>query len=134
METRVLEPVGPLFRAIAATVVPEASRLDEAGWRDLTDLVEMGLADRPPALRRQLVLFVRALGILPLLRYGRTFLGLDEARRTRFLESIQEGPVLLLRRGFWGLRTLVMLGYYGRSAASTEIGYRARPQGWEVRR
>ena len=34
-------------------------------------------------------------------------------------------PLLLLRRGFWGLRTLVFLGYYARPEAAAEIGYRA---------
>lgn len=130
----VLAPLEPLFRALAETVVPEAARLDEKGWRDLTALVEDALADRPPGLQRQLLMLIRLLGFLPFFRYGRTFLNLDAKRRGRFLESIQESPLLLLRRGFWGFRTLVLLGYYGRPEAAAEIGYRADPGGWEVRR
>lgn len=134
MAGSLLAPVEPLFRALAVTVVPEAERLDEKGWRDLGALVEDALSDRPAGMRRQLVLLIRLLGILPLFRFGRTFGGLDAERRLRFLESIQDSPLLLLRRGFWGLRTLVLLGYYGRPEAGPEIGYRADPRGWEVRR
>ncbi len=121
------------FRTIARTVVPEASRLDEAGWRELEAVVEQALASRPPALRRQLRLFIRAIGLLPLARYGRPFAALDGRRRTRLLTGLQESPLLLLRRGFWGLRTLIFMGYYARPAAGEEIGYRASPKGWSAR-
>ena len=47
---------------------------------------------------------------------------------------MQDAPLLLLRRGFWGLRTLIFMGYYGRDAARDAIGYRADPRGWEIRR
>ena len=49
-------------------------------------------------------------------------------------DRVERSRVLLLRRGFWGLRTLVMLGYYGRPEAARAIGYRASPLGWEARR
>jgi hypothetical protein len=122
-----------VFRAVATTVVPEAARLEAAGWEELEGIVERFLAARPPALRRQLRLFLRALQWLPVLRFGRPFTGLDDRRRRRFLAEMQDAPLLLARRGFWGLRTLVYLGYYGRPAAGGEIGYRADPRGWEAR-
>ena len=65
---------------------------------------------------------------------GRRFSALDVARRTRFLLALQNSPVLLLRRGIWGLRTLVFMGYYGRPEAAALIGYRADARGWEARR
>lgn len=122
------------FRAIAVTVVPDASALDEAGWNDLDALVEKTLARRPPAMRRQLVLFVRAIEHLPRLRWGRPFADLSPDERTRFLSGLEHAPLLLLRRGFWGLRTLVFLGYYARPEAAAAIGYRADARGWEARR
>lgn len=122
------------FRAIAVTVVPDASALDEAGWNDLDALVENALVRRPPAMRRQLVLFVRAIEHLPRLRWGRPFTELSPDERTRFLSGLEHAPLLLLRRGFWGLRTLVFLGYYARPEAAAAIGYRADARGWEVRR
>lgn len=129
-----LEPVRPAFRALAATIVPEAARLDERGWADLEGIVEQALSARPAALRRQLRLLIALLQWAPLLLHGRRFTGLDRDRRARFLARAQDAPLLLLRRGFWGLRTLVLMGYYVRPEAAREIGYRADPRGWESRR
>ncbi len=129
-----LEDFRPGFRALVQTIVPDASRLDAAGWAAVEEIIERALASRPPALRRQLRLFLHALEWLPFLYYGRRFTALDPVRRSRFLQRIQDAPLLLVRRGVWGLRTLILLGYYGRPAAAAEIGYRADPRGWEARR
>lgn len=130
----VLPPVRDAFRAIAAAVVPEAEGLDEAGWAELERLVEKALETRPERVRRQLRLLIRAVEVLPLIRRGRPFTRLTKAERTRLLSGLEDAPLLLLRRGFWGLRTLVYLGYYARPEAGREIGYRADPRGWEARR
>jgi hypothetical protein len=134
MSDPILPPVRGPFRALAATIVPEATTLDEAGWAELERIVEDALASRPPRMRRQLQLLIRALDRLPLLRYGRRFGALDAAQRLRFLSAFQDAPILLLRRGVWGLRTLVFMGYYARPAGGAAIGYRADPRGWEARR
>ena len=130
----VLPPVRIPFRAIAVTVVPEAARLGEAEWAELDAIVEAQLAPRPARLRAQLVLLVRLLDLLPVLRWGRRFRALDEARRVRVLEAVQYAPLLLLRRGFWGLRTLVLMGWYARPEAAAAIGWRPHPRGWLARR
>ena len=126
--------VRPLFRALAQTFVPESAALDEQAWATAETIVERFLAGRPAAVRRQLRLLIRLLDLLPLLRYGRRFRSLDAARRLRFLEAAQNAPVLLVRRGIWGLRTLAFMAYYERPGAAAEVGYRADARGWEVRR
>ena len=126
-------PVRESFRAIATSIVPEAERLDEDGWMELESIVERGLGSRPESMRKQLRIFVRALNVLPLFRFGKTFRALDRTQRTKFLLGIQDAPLLLIRRGFWGLRTLVFMGYYSREAARAEIGYRADSRGWGAR-
>ena len=123
-------PVRGVFRAVAATVVPEAIRLDEKGWVELEQIIGDALEAKPAGLRRQLTLFIRALDVLPIFRYGQTFQCLDPTRRNLFLLGIQDAPLLLLRRGFWGLRTLIFMGYYGREQGRAETGYRADPRGW----
>ncbi len=123
-----------VFRAIAVTVVPAAAALDDGAWRDLEAIVEDEIAKRPARVQRQILALLRAIDFLPLARYGRRFSALDRARRTRFLHALEHAPVLLLRRGFWGIRTLVLMGYYARPAAATAIGYRADARGWEARR
>jgi hypothetical protein len=47
---------------------------------------------------------------------------------------MQYSPIPLVRRGVWGLRTLVFLGYYARPEMQTTLGYRANARGWAVRR
>lgn len=107
--------------------------MSRGGYGRLVEIVEDALADRPPGVRRQLLLFVRVLEWLPVLRYGRRLQSLDRNRRADLLRRLQESRLLAIRRGVWGLRTLVFMGYYGRREARREIGYRARPEGWEAR-
>lgn len=124
-----LDAVRHVFRAVARTVVPECADLDAEGWGELESTVEDALADRPPEMRRQLRLLLRAVQWLPVLRWGRRFTSLDARRRQRLLAALQDAPLLLARRGFWGLRTLVFMGYYARPSVQREIGYRARLRG-----
>jgi len=125
-----LAPVRSAFRAVATTVVPEAAGLDEGGWAEMEETIQSQLAGRPEGLRRQIRLFVRLLQWLPLFLHARRFTGLDAARRTAFLERMQRAPVTILRVGFWGLRSLVFLGYYGSRHGASATGYAAHPDGW----
>jgi hypothetical protein len=134
MNASALEPVRGTFRAVAETVVPEATALPPEEWLTFETIVEEALAPRPAGIRRQLRLLVRVIEVSGLLFFGRRFTALDHERRTRVLRAFQDSPLLLLRRGFWGLRTLALMGYYARPAAAAEIGYHARPGGWEARR
>ena len=133
MQRSTFAPVRDVFRAVAVTVVPEARALDETAWSELESTIEKGLETRPASIRRQLRLFVRAIDILPLFRFARTFRALVDARRTSFLLALQDSAFLLIRRGFWGLRTLIFMGYYGRDEAQRAIGYRAAAAGWDAR-
>ena len=122
------------FRALAITMVPDSASLDEQAWRDVDASIAHALAQRPPAVRRQLALLIRVLDTLPLLRWGRRFRHLGAGRRARFLDAMQYSPILLLRRGVWGLRTLVFLAYYARPDVQLALGYQATPRGWRARR
>ena len=121
-----------IFRAVVTTIVPDSASLDDQGWRELDLVVEALLQARPASLKRQLRLFLRLVQWLPLLRYGRPFTSLDQPRRTRVLAHLQNDRIQKVRVGFWGLRTIVLAGYYGRPAAARAIGYAASPQGWEA--
>ena len=133
MGAPVLAPIRGAFRALSTTFVPESSSLDERGWGEAEAIVETFLASRPEVVRRQVVLLIRLLDVLPVLRWGRRFRTLDAARRTRFLAALQDAPLLLARRGIWGLRTIAFMGYYGRAEAAAAIGYRADRRGWGAR-
>lgn len=127
-----LDAVRPVFRALMCTVVPEAADLGEKEWADAEHLVEAALSQRPPKLRRRVLLFFRLVDWMPLARYGRRFASLDAARRARFLAALQDHSVPLVRLGFWGVRTLALMGYYGRPEAVKAIGYAADARGWEA--
>jgi hypothetical protein len=114
-------------------VIPEASELDEKDWTDLEALVLESLGSRPPALQRRLRLFLSLVEWLPLLRHARRFSSLDRERRTLALWRLQASSVSQLRVGLWGLRTLALLGYYGRDSAGEAIGYRPDFRGWDGR-
>lgn len=127
-----LGPLSRIFRAVACTVVPEAAALDDAGWRDLEKLVERSLQDRRVELQRRFRTFLRLVQWLPVLRYGRPFTALDESRRTQSLRYLENHRIALIRVGFWALRAMVFLGYYGRIAGAEAIGYRPDPRGWDA--
>jgi hypothetical protein len=129
-----LQPDPPIFRAVVSTIVPEAAALDNQAWHELTQVVEALLRDRPESLHRQIRVFLRAIQWLPVLRYGRPFTRLNAAARTRVLAHLQDDRIPKVRVGFWGLRTIILAGYYGRPAAAKAIGYAASPRGWEALR
>lgn len=129
-----LLPVGPDVRALASTLCPAARRLDDHGWARAEAIIDRALRARPPSVPRQLRLFVWLIaGPLARLRHRRRFRDLDDEVRTRYLRSLERSRLLLLRRGLWGVRTLVFMGVYGQTEVRDHIGFRARPGGWAAR-
>jgi hypothetical protein len=134
MALAALTPVYPVLRAIACAVVPEALRLDEQGWARFEGLVEGALAGRPATLTRRLRLALYAVEWLPVFRYRRRFTALAAAERQRFLSFLENNSLQTVRVGFFGLRTLAFVGYYGQPEVAKEIGYAADARGWEAPR
>lgn len=134
MPRSVLSSVRQPFRALATAFVPEIAQSPPSQREEVERVAAGALAARPPHLRRQVVLFIWMLDGLSLVRHGRRLARLDSARRQALLESLARSRVLLIRRGIWGLRTLVMMGYYAQPEVQAEIGYRASAAGWEARR
>jgi hypothetical protein len=126
-------PVRETYRAITRAVVPASADLDEAGWRRAEQIVDAALLDRPASVRRQLVLFVKGLGAMALLRHGRSLSRLEPETARAFLRGFERSRLLLIRRGFWGIRTLAYMGYYGQKTVRDRLGYAADPGGWDAR-
>lgn len=127
-------PGGDRFRAIMAAVVPEAAALSDDEWRHAAAIIGRAIAARPPGVRRQLGVFLHALDVVAMVRYGRGLRALSTMQRTALLESLSRSRVLALRRGVWGVRTLAFMGYYARPEAARAVGYRASMAGWAARR
>jgi hypothetical protein len=105
-----------------------------AEWQEFYAVIDQALAKRPARMQRQLQLFIRIINLQSLLRYGRALPQLSKEQRTALLSRIEDSRLLLFRRGFWGIRTLVFMGYYARPQCSTTLGYAAAARGWELRR
>lgn len=118
-----------MFLAVAARVVPEMASLDEVARDEALALVEHQLAARPAKMRRELALFLTLIRWSTLARYGRRFDALAGERQDAVLAWLQDAPLTKLRGGFWGLKTLAFLGYYGRPAAAGLIHYRPSRDG-----
>jgi hypothetical protein len=132
--TSPLDPVRRPFRAAAETFVPELAGADAETWARLEATVAAALAQRPASMVRQLVAFVRLVDAWALLRRGRRLARLAPPRRAALLHGLERAPLLPVRRGVWGLRTLVFMGYYTQPAVVAALGYRADPNGWEAPR
>jgi hypothetical protein len=125
--------VWPTFQTLVRSVVPAAERLDQEGWTEVKQIVETALARRPGMVRRQVALFLRLVSLLAFLRHGRRFASLPPEKAHRFLGGLERSPLLFVRKGFWGVRTLALMGYYARPDARAALGYRATGGGWRDR-
>jgi hypothetical protein len=133
MSAATLPPVRHVLHTIATTVVPETVSFDERAWSELDEVIEHAVAKRGERVQRQFVMFLRLVQNLAVARYGKVFTSLDPGRRTAFLESIERSRLLLVRRGLWGVRTLVFMAYYTRDDATEAIGYNPSAAGWAAR-
>lgn len=113
---------GLLF-SLAARVVPETAGLDGPAKERFGAIVDQALSARPAAVRRQFRVLLSLLRWLPALRYGAPFERLAPGRQDAVLAWFQDAPLRPLRQGFWGLKALVFMGYYGRAEAGEAIGY-----------
>ena len=123
----------PAIRVIARVVVPEAASLDDSGWASFERLLERAVSARPAGVVRQLRAFLRILGFIARVRHGRGLADLTPREAGGLLERLASSRLLLLRRGVWGLRTLMLLGYYADDVRARALGYRASPAGWSAR-
>ena len=128
----VLTSLEATLEAIGSVVLPTPGALDPEGWRRARGIIEEALLPKPPRIKRQLRLFLRVVNVLPLPTTGRTLRGLSVPRRTAFLEGLHHSRIQLLRKGLWGVRTLIFMGYYNQPSVREGIGYAADPKGWEA--
>ena len=112
-----------IFLAVAARVVPAVATLDAAGRGRFAAIVGKALAERPRSLQRQFALFLSVVRWAPALRFGAPFDRLGPAAQDAALRWFMDAPAAKLRGGFWGLRALVFMGYYGQPEVWPAIRY-----------
>jgi hypothetical protein len=111
------------LRLLAERIVPETASLDAAGAARFFGIIDSALMDREPAVRRQLASFLGVLRWAPLLRFGKPLESLSPGHQDAVLRWFEDCPVGLLRKGFWGLKAMVFMGYYGQPETNAGIGY-----------
>ena len=123
-----------LFRSLTVTVVPEANSLSESEWWVLYAVIEQALDSRPNAVRKQLSAFISLVRIITFVRHAKSFTALPTQQRYGLLHSLETSRIAVFRKGMWGLRTVLMMGFYARPNAAIAIGYRADRKGWAALR
>ena len=117
------------LRVLAARIVPETAEFDSTGMSRLIGLIDEALLERPPSVRRQFGTYLGLLRWAPLARFGRPFEKLSTDRQDAVLRWFEGCPVGLLRSGFWGLKVLIFMGYYGQPETNSEVGYAPQRDG-----
>lgn len=112
-----------LLLTLAARIVPASASMTGPDRAAMLALVDDTLATRAPAIRRQFALFLAVLRWGPVLRFLRPLDRLDGPRQDAVLRWFQDCPLQVIRSGFWGVRTLIYLGFYGRPGIRASIGY-----------
>jgi hypothetical protein len=126
----VLSSLQEPLRAIGSVVLPSPDALDDEGWAAAESIIEGAMAAKPTSVKLQLRLFLKTVNLLPLVTTGRTLGTLPFEKRKAFVERLHRSPLMPLRRGLWGIRTLLFMGYYNQERVRTAIGYNADPRGW----
>ena len=108
---------------VAGRIVPAVGNLDAEGRARFIAIVGKALADRPRSIQRQFVLFLGLLRWLTLVRFGAPFDRLSPENQDVMLRWLLDAPLTKLRSGFWGLRTLAFMGYYGQTEVWPSLRY-----------
>jgi hypothetical protein len=111
------------LRVLASRIVPETTELDGAGLGRFFGIIDTALLDRPPEVRQQFKTFLGLLRWAPVFRYGSPLEKLRSEKQDAVLRWFEDCPVGLLRKGFWGLKAMVFMGYYGQPETNELVGY-----------
>ncbi|MEW5984537.1 MAG: hypothetical protein AB1806_19470 [Acidobacteriota bacterium] len=112
-----------ILLTIAPRIVPASAAMSPATGETMMQLIGETLVSRTPAMRRQWRVFLAVLRWAPFFRYLRPLERLDGLRQDAVLRWFQDHRLQVIRGGFWGVRTLVLLGYYGQPGTGSSIAY-----------
>jgi len=104
-------------------MVPPSRDLSQEQRARFFALIDDMLSTRPRGMVRLLGLFLVVLRWLPLLRFGGRLDHLAPERQTRALTWFEDFPLGVVRTGFWGVKTLVFLGYYGQPEIARAVAW-----------
>lgn len=109
------------WRTFLCALAPHAAVMDAAGWQAYFEILETAIGERPFQLRVGVRAYVVLLRLAAFPLGG--FCSMPSERRARFLVFFQDFPSALIRAGFWGLRALALMGYYGQLSVAKRLGW-----------
>jgi len=104
-------------------VAPGVAELDTRGAKRFRMIIRLMLLRRSGMERFQVRLFLRVIRWLPALVFFRPFEKIPVSAQTWILLRFENAPIKLLRAGFWGLKTLMFMGYYGQLEIAKKVKY-----------
>lgn len=117
------EALGVFLQHLASSIVPEAVELTYAQRKRLRLIVRFMLCRRSGMERVQVRVFLFLIGWLPALVFLRPFERIPEGVQDWILRRLEAARIRLVRAGFWGLKTLIFMGYFGQHDIVRAIGY-----------
>lgn len=95
--------------------------MDSSGWQAFYGILETAVSERPLQLRAGIRAYVVLLRLTAFPLGG--FCSMPPERLGRLLAFFQDFPWPLFRAGFWGLRALALMGYYGQPSVAKRLGW-----------
>lgn len=108
---------------IAKRIVPQVAELKSDKQLKVVGAVDDALSQREPALRMQFLGFLGVIKTAAFARYLRPLDKMSGEKQDTILNWFQDSAIHKLRVGFWGLRTLIYMGYYGDPARASKFNY-----------
>ncbi len=92
-------------------------------------LIDVAVSQRDQSMQRQLGLFLWVIRVVARLRGLRRIERLSPEKLDSLMRWLERNPVSLVRKGFWGVKALILLGYYGQGPIRQALGYLPKLRG-----
>ncbi|MEZ0229343.1 MAG: hypothetical protein ACAI25_12010 [Planctomycetota bacterium] len=109
--------------SLAHAVVPETRAFTPERRARFFEIIETTLATRPKKMIRLLGIFLRVMRWLPLVRFGGRLDSLEGEAQKKALRWFEDHSSPLVRSGFWGVKTLLFMGYYAQPDIAASLDY-----------
>jgi hypothetical protein len=109
--------------SLAHAVVPETKSFTPERRERFFEIIETTLATRPKKMVRLLGVFLRVMRWLPLVRFGGRLDALEGETQKNALRWFEDHSSGLIRSGFWGVKTLLFMGYYAQPEIAATLDY-----------
>ncbi len=108
---------------LATQVVPPCADLEQPARDEMMRLIDVAVTQRSATMQRQLGLFLRVIRLAAIVRGLRKLENLPPERLASLLSWLERNPIGLVRKGFWGVKALILMGYYGQGPIKDALGY-----------